>query len=102
VVDEDYEDGTVYSNIYWEGDLDEENTIDGWGLIATTAEGLTKETVAGFLDRYYFPEMEKYDLDEDGVRGKTAARLVKAPRKNRNAQKVKNLKAMKDLKYVLR
>ena len=102
VVDEDDEDGTVYSNIYWEGDLDEENTIDGWGLIATTAEGLTKETVAGFLDRYYFPEMEKYDLDEDGVRGKTAARLVKAPRKNRNAQKVKNLKAMKDLKYVLR
>ena len=87
---EDDEDGSVYSSIVWEGDLDEESTIDAWSLIATKAEGLTSETVAGFLDNYYFPEMQKYDLG-DGARAKTRAfKHHKNPRLNR------------DLKYVLR
>lgn len=87
---EDDEDGSVYSSIVWEGDLDEESTIDAWSLIATKAEGLTSETVAGFLDNYYFPEMQKYDLG-DGARAKARAlKHHKNPRLNR------------DLKYVLR
>lgn len=100
VVEED-EEGNVYSSIYWGGQMDEENDIDAWAIMAATSEGLTEDNVAGYLVRYYFPQMEKYAAEPDGVRGKTAVKPSKSHKPLR-AKGVKNLQNPKNLQYVLR
>jgi len=74
----DEEDGQYVTYLDWIGSSNKSDII-GWGMVATTAEGFSSDTYAGFLDTLYYPYMTKVPSNaEEG--SEPAASIAKRQR----------------------